>query len=132
MTQPLWQKSEEEQKSLLMKVKVKQESEKAGSKLNIQKPKIMASSPITSQRIDGETMETARDIIFLNSKITADGNCNYEIKRGLLLGRKAMTKLDSTFKSKDITLPTRVPLVKAVFPVVMYECESWTITKAEH
>ena len=93
----------------------------------------MASSPITSWQIDGETMETARDIIFLNSKITADGNCNYEIKRGLLLGRKAMTKLDSILKSRDITLPAKVYLVKAmVFPVVMYGCESWTIKKAEH
>ena len=109
---------EEELKSLLMKVKEK--SEKAGLKLNIQKPKIMASSPITSWQIDGETMETARDIIFLNSKITADGNCNYEIKRGLLLGRKAMTNLDSVLKSIDITLLTKVCLVKAmVFPVVM-------------
>ena len=108
MTQPLWQKSEEEQKSLLMKVKVKQESEKAGSKLNIQKPKIMASSPITSQRIDGETMETVRDFTFLGSKITSDEDCSHEIKRCLLLGRKAMTNLDSILKRRDITLPTKV------------------------
>ena len=121
---------EEELKSLLMKVKEK--SEKAGLKLNIQKPKIMASSPITSWQIDGETMETARDIIFLNSKITADGNCNYEIKRGLLLGRKAMTKLDSILKSRDITLPTKIHLIKALFfPVVVYGCESWIIRKVE-
>ena len=125
MTQPLWQKSEEEQKSLLMKVKVKQESEKAGSKLNIQKPKIMASSPITSQRIDGETMETVRDFTFLGSKIMANGDCSHEIKRCLLLERKAMTNLDRILKSKDITLPTRFHLVRAiVFQVVMYGCES--------
>ena len=104
---------------------------KPSLKLNIQKTKIMASGPITSWDIDGETVETVSDFIFLGSKITADGDCSHEIKRHLLLGRKAMTKLDSTFKSKDITLPTRVPLVKAVFPVVMYECESWTIKKAE-
>ena len=127
MTQPLWQKSEEEQKSLLMKVKVKQESEKAGSKLNIQKPKIMASSPITSQRIDGETMETVRDFNSLGSKITADGDCSHDIKRRLLLGRKVMTNLDSILKSRNITLPTKVHLVKVmVFPVVMYGCVSWT------
>ena len=121
---------EEELKSLLMKVK--EESEKAGSKLNMQKTKIMASSFITSWQIDGETMETVTKFIFLGFKITAVGDCSHEIKRCLLLGRKAMTKLDSTFKSKDITLPTKVPLVRAVFPVVMYECESWTIKKAEH
>ena len=119
--------SKEELKSLLMKVKV--ESEKVGLKLNIQKTKIMASSPITSWEIDGETVS---DFIFLSSKITADGDCSYEIKRRLLLGRKVMTNLDSIFKSKDITLPTKVRLVKAiVFPVVMYGCESWTVKKAE-
>ena len=123
--------SEEELKSLLMKVK--EESEKVGLKLNIQKMKIMASSPITSQQIDGETVETAANIIFLGSKITADGACSYEIKRCLLLGRKAVTNLDSIFKSRDITLPTKVHLVKAmVFSVVMYGCESWTIKEAEH
>ena len=133
MTQPLWQKSEEEQKSLLMKVKVKQESEKAGSKLNIQKPKIMASSPITSWHIDGKTVEAVADLIFLGSKITADGDCSHEIKRHLLLGRKVMTNLNSIFKSRDIALPTKVRLVKAmVFPLVMYGCESWTVKKAEH
>ena len=122
--------SEEELKSLLMKVE--EESEKVGFKLNIQKIKIMASSPITSRQIDGETMETVRDFIFLGSKITADGDCSHEIKRRLLLGRKAMTNLDSILKSRDITLPTKVHLVKAmVFPVVMYGCESWTIMKAE-
>ena len=122
--------SEEELKSLLMKVK--EESKKVGLKFNIQKTKIMASGPITSWQIDGETMETARDIIFLNSKITADGNCNYEIKRGLLLGRKAMTKLDSILKSRDITLPTKIHLIKALFfPVVVYGCESWIIRKVE-
>ena len=113
----------EELKSLLMKVK--EESEKAGLKLTIQKTKIMASSPITSWQIDGETLETVRDFIFGGSKITADGDCSHEIKRCLLLGRKTMTKLDSILKSRDITLPTKVPLVKAmVFPVVMYGCES--------
>ena len=123
--------SEEELKSLLMKVK--EESEKVGLKLNIQKTKIMASSPITSRQIDGETVETVADFIFLDSKITAEGDCSYEIKRILLLGRKAMTDLGSILKSKDITLPTKVRLVKAlVFPVVMYGCESWTIKKAEH
>ena len=123
--------SEEELKSLLMKVKV--ESEKAGSKLNIQKTKIMTSGPIGSWQIDGETMETVSDFIFLGSKITTDGDCSHEIKRPLLLGRKAMTNLDSILKSRDITLPTKVHLVKAmVFPVVMYGCESWTIRKAEH
>ena len=122
--------SEEELKSFL---KVKEESEKAGLKLNIQKAKIMASGPITSWQIDGETVETVRDFIFLGSKITSDGDCSHEIKRRLLLGRKAMTKLDSILKSRDITLPTKVSLVKAmVFPVVMYGCESWTIKKAEH
>ena len=123
--------SEEELKSLLMKVK--EESEKVGSKLNIQKTKIMVSGPITSWQIDGETGETVADFIFLGSQITADGDCSHEIKRRLLLGRKVMTNLDSTLKSRDMTLPTKVRLVKAmVFPVVMYGCESWTITKAEH
>ena len=113
-------------------MKVKEESEKFGLKLNIQKTKIMASGPITSWEIDGETVETVSDFIFLGSKITADGDCSHEIKRHLLLGRKVMTNLDSIFKSRDITLPTKVHLVKAmVFPVVMYECESWTIKKAE-
>ena len=120
----------EELKSLLMKVK--EESEKVGLKLNIQKTKIMASGPITSWQVDGETVETMRDFIILGSKITADGNCSHEIKRCLLLGRKAMTYLDSILKSRDITLPTKVRLVKAVvFPVVMYGCNSWTIKKAE-
>ena len=123
--------SKEEQKNLLMKVK--QESEKTGLKLNIQKTKIMASSPITSRQIVGENVEIVTDFIFLGSKITADGDCNHEIKRCLLLGRKAMTKLDSILKNRDIILPTKVCIVKAmVFPVVMYECESWTIKKAEH
>ena len=122
--------SEEELKSLWMKVK--QENEKAGLKLNIQKTKIMASGPITSWQIDGETVEIVTDFIFLGSKITADGDCSHEIKRRLLLGRKVMTNLDSILKSRDITLPTKVRLVKAmVYPVVMYECESWTIKKAE-
>ena len=122
--------SEEELKSLLMKVK--EESEKVGLKLNIQKTKIMASGPISSWQIDGETMETVTDFIFLGSKITADGDWSHEIKRHLLLERKAMTNLDSILKSRDFTLPTRVCLVKAmVFPVVMYGCESWTIKKAE-
>ena len=122
--------SEEELKSLLMKVK--EESEKVGLKLNIQKTKIMASGPITSQQIDGETMETVTDFIFLSSKITADRDYSHEIKRHLLLGRKVMTNLDSILKSRDITLPTKVCLVKAlVFPVVMYGCESWTIKKVE-
>ena len=122
--------SEEELKSLLMKVK--EESEKVGLKPNIQKAKIMASSPITSWQIDGETMETVTDFIFGGSKITADGDCSHEIKRPLLLGRKAMTNLDSILKSRDISLPTKVYLVKTmVFPVVMYGCESWTIKKAE-
>ena len=118
--------SEEELKSLLMKVK--EESEKFGLKINIQKTKIMASGPITSWQIDGETVETLRDFIFLGSKIIADGDCSHEIKRHLLLGRKAMTNLDSILKSRDITLLTEVYLVKAmVFPVVLYVCESWTI-----
>ena len=113
-------------------VKVKEESEKVGLKLNIQKTKIMASGPITSWQIDGETMETVRDFIILGSKITADGDCSHEIKRCLLLGRKAMTNLDSMLRSRDITLPTKVHVVKAmVFPVVMYGCESWTIKIAE-
>ena len=120
-----------ELKSLLMKVK--EESEKVGLKFNIQKTKIMASGPITSWQIDGETMETVTDFILGSSKITADGDCSHEIKRCLLLGRKAMTNLDSILKNRDITLPTEVHLVKAmVFPVVMYGCESWTIKKAEH
>ena len=126
----LMAESEEELKSLLMKVK--EESEKVGLKLNIQKTKIMASSPITSWQIDGETMETVAAFIFLGSKITADGDCSHEIKRCLLLGRKAMTKLDSILKSRGIALLTKVCLVKAlIFPVVMYGCESWTIKKAE-
>ena len=122
---------EESEGELLMKVK--EESEKAGLKLNIQKANIMASSPITSWQIDGETMETVTDFILGGSKITADGDCSHEIKRHLLLGRKALTNLVSIFKSRDITLPTKVCLVKAlVFPVVMFGCESWTIKKAEH
>uniref|UniRef100_A0A4W2F1Z7 Reverse transcriptase domain-containing protein n=1 Tax=Bos indicus x Bos taurus TaxID=30522 RepID=A0A4W2F1Z7_BOBOX len=126
----LMAESEEELKSLLMKVK--EESEKVGLKLNIRKTKIMASGPITSWEIDGETVETVSDFIFLGSKITADGDCSHEIKRCLLLGRKVMTNLDSIFKSRDITLPTKVHLVKAmVFPVIMYACESWTVKKAE-
>jgi len=113
-------------------MKVKEESEKVGLKPNIQKIRIMASGPITSWRIDGETMETVTDLIFLDSKITADGDCSHEIERRLLLGREAMTNLDSIFKGRDITLPRKVHLVKAmVFPVVMYGCESWTIKKAE-
>ena len=132
----LMAESEEELKSLLMKVKV--ESEKVGLKLNIQKTKIMASGitasgPITSWQIDGKTVETVAYFIFLGSKITADGDCSHEIKRLLLLGRKVMTNLDSIFKSRDITLPTKVRLVKAMgFPVVMYGCENWTVKKAEH
>ena len=127
----LMAKSEEELKSLLMKVK--EESEIVGLKLNIQKTKIMASGPIISRKIDGEMMETVADFLLLGSKITADGDCSHEIKRCLLLGRKAMTNLDSIFKSRDITLPTKVHLVKAMaFPVVMYGCESWTMKKAEH
>ena len=126
----LMAESEEELKSLLMKVK--EDSEKVGIKLNIQKMKIMASGPIISWEIDGETVETVSDFIFGVSKMTADGNCSHEIKRRLLLGRKVMTNLDSIFKSRDITLPTKVRLVKAmVFPVVMYGCESWTVKKAE-
>ena len=126
----LMAENEEELKSLLMKVK--EESEKVGLKLNIQKPKIMASGPITSWQIDGETMETVIDFIFLSSKITADGDCSHEIKRRFLLGRKVMTNLDSILKSRDITLPTNVHLVKAVvFPVVTYGCESWTVKKAD-
>ena len=122
--------SEEELKSLLMKVKM--ESEKVGLKLNIQKTKIMASGPITSWEIDGETVETVSDFNFLGSKITADGDCSHEIKRHVSLGRKVMTNLDSIFKNRDITLPTKVCLVKAmVFLVVMYGCESWTVKKAE-
>ena len=123
--------SKEELKSLLMKVK--EDSEKPTLKLNIQKTKIMASSPISSWQIDRETVETVSDFIFLDSKTTADGDCSHEIKRCLLLGRKVITNLDSIFKSRDITLPTKVRLVKAmVFPVVMYGCESWTVKKAEH
>ena len=123
--------SKEELKSLMMKVK--EESEKLGLKLNIQKTKIMVSSPITSWQIDGETMETMRDFIFLGSKITADGDCSHEIKRHLLLGRKSMTNLESILRSRDIILPTKIHLVKAmVFPVVIYGCESWTIKKAEY
>ena len=123
--------NEEELKSLLMKVK--EESQKVGLKLNIQKTKIMASGPITSWQIDRETVETVSDFIFLGSKITADGDCSHEIKRHLLLGRKVTTNLDSILKSRDITLSTKVHLVKAmIFPVVIYGCESWTIKKAEH
>ena len=126
----LMAESEEELKSLLLKVK--EESEKVGLKLNIQKMKIMASGPINSWEIDEETVETVSDFIFWDSKITADGDCSHEIKRRLLLGRKVMTNQDSTFKSRDITLPTKVRLVKAiVFPVVMYGCESWTVKKVE-
>ena len=127
----LMAESEEKLNNLLMKVK--EESEKVALKLNIQKTKIMASGPITSHQIDGETMETVTDFILGGSKITADGDCSHEIKRRLLLGRKAMTNLDSILKSRDITLPTKVHLVKAVvFPVVMYGCESWSIKKPEH
>ena len=127
----LMAESEEELKSLLMKVK--EESEKVGLKLNIQKTKIMASGPNTLREIDGKTVETVSDFIFGGSKITADGDCSHEIKRCLLLGRKVITKLDSIFKSRDITLPTKVRLVKVmVFPVFMYGCESWTVKKAEH
>ena len=129
MIPPLWAESEEELKSLL---KLKEKSEKVDLKLNIQKTKIMASGPITSWQIDGETKETVGDFIFLGSKITADGDCSHEIKRYLLLGRKAMTNLENILKSKDITLLTKVCLVKAmVFSVVMYGCESWTIKKAK-
>ena len=127
----LMAESEEELKSLLMKVK--EDSEKVGLKLNIQKTKIMASGPIASRQTDGEIVEAMTDFIFSGSKITADSDCSHEIKRCLLLGRKVMTNLDSIFKSRDITLPTKVHLVKAmVFPVVIYGCESWTIKKAEH
>ena len=127
----LMAESEEELKCLLMKVKV--ESEKVGLKLNIQKTKILSSGPITSWQIDGETMETVTDFIFLGSKITADSYCSHEIRRHLLLGRKAMTNLDSILQSRNIILPTKVCIVKAmVFPVVMYGCESWTVKKAEH
>ena len=126
----LMAENEEELKSLLMKVK--EESEKVGLKLNIQKTKIMASGPITSWQIDGEIVETVSDFIFLGSKITADGDCSHEIKRHLLLGRKVMTNLNSILKSRDITLPIKLCLVKAmVFPAVIYECESWTMRKAE-
>ena len=131
MTPTLWPESEEELKSLLMKVK--EENEKVGLKVNIQKTKIIASGPITSWQIDGETMETMRDFILGGYKITADGDCSHEIKRCLLLGIKAMTNLDIVSKSRDIALPTKVYRVKAmVFPVVTYGCESWTINKAEH
>ena len=127
----LMAESEEELKSLLMKVKV--ESEKFGLKFNIQKTKIMVSGPITSWEIDWETVEIVSDFIFRGSNITADGDCSHEMKRQLLLGSKVMTNLDSIFKSRDITLPTKVRLVKAtVFPMVMYGCESWTVKKAEH
>ena len=127
----LMAESKEELKSLLMKVK--KESEKVGLKLNIQKTRIMASVPNTSWQIDGETVETVRDFIFGGSQITADGDCNHEIKRHMLLGRKVMRKLDSILKSRDVTLPTKVHLVKAmVFPVVMYGCECWTLKKVEH
>ena len=130
MTPPLWQKVKRNVKSLLMKVK--EESEKVGLKLNIQKTKLMASGPITSWEIDGETVETVADFILGGSKITADGDCSHEIKRRLLLGRKVMTNLDSILKSRDITLPAKVRLVKAMaFPVVMYRCASWTVKKAE-
>ena len=125
--------AENEGKLTNLLMKVKEESEKAGLKLSIQKTKIMASCPITSWQIDGETMETVTDFIFLGSKITADGDCSHEIKRRLLLRREVMTNLDSILKSRDITLPTKVRLLKAmVFPVVVYGCESWTVKKAEH
>ena len=124
--------AESEEKLISLFMKVKEESEKVGLKPNIQKIRIMASGPITSWEIDGETLETVTDLIFLDSKITADGDCSHEIERRLLLGRKAMTNLDSIFKGRDITLPRKVHLVKAmVFPVVMYGCESWTIKKTE-
>ena len=120
-------------KIVVQLMKVKEESEKVGLKLNIQKTKIMVSGPITSWHIDEETVETVADFIFLGSKVTADGDCSHEIKRCLLLGRKVMTNIDSIFKSRDITLSTKVRLVKAmIFPVLMYACESWTIKKAEH
>ena len=128
---PLMAESEEELKTLLMIVK--EENEKSGLKLSIQKTKIIASGPIISWQIDGETMETVSDYIFLGSKITAEGDCSHEIKRSLLIGRKAMTNLDSILKSRDITLPTKVHLVEAmVFSIVMYGCESWTVKKAEY
>ena len=130
MTPPLWQKVKRNSKASWWRWK---RSKKVGLKLNIQKTKIMASGPITSWQIDGETVETVSDFILGGSKITADGDCCHEIKRRLLLGRKVMTNLDSIFKSRDITLPTKAHLVKAmVFPVVMYGCESWTVKKAEH
>ena len=130
MTPPFMAESEEELKSLLMKVK--EESEKVGLKFNIQKTKILASGPITSWEIDGETVETVSDFLLGGSKITADGDCSHEVKRRLLLGRRVMTNLDSILKSRDITLPTKVHLVKAmVFPVVIYGCESWTVKTAE-
>ena len=130
MTTTIMAEIEEELKSLLMKVK--EESENAGLKLSIQKTKIMASGPVTSRQIDGETMETVTHFIYLGSKITVDGDCSHDTKRHLLLGRKAVTNLDSILKNKDITLPTKVCLVKAmVFPVVMYGCERWSIKKAE-
>ena len=125
--------AESEEKLKILLIKVKEESEKAGLKLNIQKTQIMASGPIISWQIDEETMETVRDFILLGSKITADGDCSLEVKRHLLLGKKVMTNLDSILQSRDITLPTKIRLVKAmVFPVVMYGCESWTVKKAEH
>ena len=134
MTPPLWQKVKKNEKSFL--IKVKEESEQVGLKLNTQKTKTMASGPITSWQIDGETVETVADFIFLDSKITADGNCSHEIKRCLLLGRKVMTKLDSILKRREITLPRKVHLVMVmifpvVFPVVLYGCESWTIKKVK-
>ena len=130
VTPPIWQKAKKNERALLMEVK--EESEKVGLKLNILKIKILASGPITSWQIDGETVEIVTDFIFLGSKITADGECSHEIKRCLLLGRKVMTNLDNILKSRDITLPTKVHLVKAVvFPVVMYGCESWTVKNAE-
>ena len=130
MTSPLWEESKEKLKILLMKVK--EENEKLASNSTFKKMNIMASSPITSWQIDGETIKTVTDFIFLGSKITADGDCSHEIKRHLLLGRKAMTNLDGVLKNTDITLLTKIRIVKAmVFPVVMYGCESWTIKKAE-
>ena len=130
MTPPFWQKVKRNLKSLLMKVK--EESEKVGLKLNIQKTKIMVSGPITSWEMDGETVETVSDFIFWGSKITADGDCNHESKKRLLLGRKVMTNLDGILKSREITLPTKIHLVKAtVFLVVMYGCKGWTVKKAE-
>ena len=127
----LMAESEEELKNLL--IRVKEESERAGLRLNVKKTKIMASNPITAWQIEGEKVEVVTDFLFLGSKITVDGDCSHEIRRRLLLGRKAMTNIDSVFKSRDITLPTKVPIGKAlVFPVVMYSCESWTVKKAEH